>query len=89
MESDAGSSSLDACGRCGCPLVGNESFCSACGRRLAPFGRRERVRLAIGIALLAAFAAAGMCELRSSREPPFRARAPAPTPTRIRNAERP
>jgi hypothetical protein len=59
----AAESPLSACRRCGCPLAGNESYCSHCGR---PVDGRGRLTRALAIAgILAALAAAGTCVARS------------------------
>lgn len=59
----AAESPLSACRRCGCPLAGNESYCSNCGRAV---DGRGRLRRGIAIAgILAALAAAGTCVARS------------------------
>ncbi len=80
MEKDAVFNPPDACRRCGCPLVGNEVFCSACGRRLARESPR-RWRSAIGGSILAAVVVAAVWQARSCRAPLSRAKAPA-TPAR-------
>ena len=83
MDSVAGSNLLEACGRCGCPLVGNEVFCSACGHRIVQDDRR-RIRYVIGVAVLTALTGVGVWQARSCREPPSRPQTRAPTPLRIR-----
>ncbi len=61
-------SDAPACRRCGCPLAGNESYCSNCGRRV------DRVwtlpRLLAAVALLAAFIGVGTCVFASRHPPP-------------------
>ena len=70
---------LDACGRCGCPLSGNESYCSNCGHRVE--ARWTRPRLLAAALVLIAFAAAGTCAYRSRHLPPARAGPPEPVRT--------
>ena len=81
-------SRINACSRCGCPLAGNESYCSNCGRRLDARGRLARVLVAAGI--LIALGAAGTCVAIRSRggsaARPSSAR--APTREKARDAER-
>jgi hypothetical protein len=55
---------LPACGRCGCPLAGNESYCSNCGRRVD--GRNRVVRGLAIAGFLVALTAAGTCVARRS-----------------------
>ncbi|HTR04628.1 MAG TPA: hypothetical protein VMN82_15690 [Thermoanaerobaculia bacterium] len=71
----------EACGRCGCPLVGNEVYCSACGRRILSPNRRARLAAAAALGLAAA-AAAGILRTSSCRESPAPSRAPVTTPIR-------
>jgi hypothetical protein len=61
------SSGLDACGRCGCPLVGNESYCSNCGHRLGAHWPRPRMFAAV--IFLLALGAVGTCFYHSRRVP--------------------
>lgn len=79
MEGGAPSKPLEACGRCGCPLVGNEVYCSACGRRLMPPDRRRRIGLAtLGLALLGALAASRTCGPKDRPAPRSSGAAEAP-----------
>lgn len=60
---------LAACRRCDWPLVGNESYCSNCGRRVDGRGLpvRRITLTAILVALLALSVAAGTCVVSRSR----------------------
>jgi hypothetical protein len=59
---------LAACRRCDWPLVGNESYCSNCGRRI---DRSVSAAAILGIVfLLLAVAATGTCFLRGRHPPP-------------------
>ncbi|HWZ84796.1 MAG TPA: hypothetical protein VN032_01260 [Thermoanaerobaculia bacterium] len=70
----------EVCQRCGCPLVGNESYCSHCGRRLDP--RRRRGIALVVLVSLVVLGAAGTCVYRSKAQavPPAGAR---PNPPRL------
>jgi len=59
---------LPGCRRCDWPLVGNESYCSNCGRRI---DATASPRAILGIVcLLLALAGTGTCLLRSRHPPP-------------------
>ena len=60
-------SPLAACRRCGCPLAGNESYCSHCGRRVDASRRGRLVRGLAIAAVLVLLAAAGTCVARHAR----------------------
>jgi len=63
-------SPLAACRRCGCPLAGNESYCSHCGLRIDGRGRFARGLAIAGVLVL--LAAAGTCVARHTRAAPGR-----------------
>lgn len=54
-----------ACRRCGCPLAGNESYCSNCGRRVDGRGSVTRA-VAVGVFILG-LVTAGTCVRSRSR----------------------
>jgi hypothetical protein len=58
-------SPLAECRRCGCPLAGNESYCSHCGLRID--GRGRFTRGLVIAAVLVLLAAAGTCVARHTR----------------------
>jgi len=60
---------LASCRRCDWPLVGNESYCSNCGRRVDDGIRSPRAILGI-LCLLLALVGTGTCLLRSRHLPP-------------------
>jgi hypothetical protein len=60
-------SSFAACRRCGCPLAGNESYCSHCGLRIDGRGRPWMARGLAIATVLVLLAAAGTCVARHTR----------------------
>ena len=70
----------EVCQRCGCPLAGNESYCSHCGQRLDPPGWRGLV-LILSMALVA-LGAVGTCVYRSRPAEPLPS-SPRSSPTRF------
>lgn len=52
---------VEACRQCGCPLAGNENYCSSCGRRVDPLVWPRKLVLTAAALLLLSLATAVTC----------------------------
>lgn len=63
----------ETCRRCGCPMAGNENYCSSCGRRVDPFVARRNFVFAAAALILLSLAMAATCLQRRHSLPDPRA----------------